>query len=102
MGVSDSNATDESLFRLSIFAQEWGFFFTHCSRASWIRVTDIPFIHGRDDYQLLDTTPPLKNVGDLLRTLETKHRLSFERKNAVLTTNIDGAEPTIRSWLLTL
>lgn len=100
MGVR-ANDTD-ALFRLSIYAQEWGFFFTHHSRASWIRITDIPFVHGRDDHELLGDTPPLKNIGAFLRKLETKHRLSFARKSAVLTTNLDDAELPIRSWLATL
>src|SRR4051812_34793496 len=53
-------------FHLSVYAEEWGFFFCHGGRASWIRSTDVPFIHGRDDFALLRELPPLAAIGGLL------------------------------------
>src|SRR5690349_3802850 len=57
-------------FHLDIYLEEWGVFFCHGGNASWVRVTDVPFVHGRDDFQLLAVLPPLKDVGQLLRQLE--------------------------------
>src|SRR3954471_13022343 len=35
----------DTRFRLEIYSEEWGFLFCHGGQASWIRVTDIPFVH---------------------------------------------------------
>jgi hypothetical protein len=89
----------DSRFHIDIYSEEWGFFFCHGGRASWIRITDIPFVHGRDDFHLLAQTPALSDVGALLRTLEATHNLAFRRSHALVRTNIAGAMPKIRSWV---
>ena len=43
-------ADGDTRFDLNVYAEEWGFVFKHGDRTSWIRVTDVPFIHGRDDF----------------------------------------------------
>jgi hypothetical protein len=85
------DATD-TRFHIAISSIEWGFFFCHHSRASWIRVTDVPFVHERDDFSLLIRTPPLRELGSLVRALEEKHRICFRREHA---------EPAIREWVVT-
>ena len=98
-------AFDENIdtrFRIEIYSEEWGFFFCHQRRASWIRVTDIPFVHGRDDFGLLGTTPGLKDIGALLRTIEATHQITFRRERALVRTNLEHAEPIIRRWVATL
>lgn len=92
----------DTRFHVDVYSEEWGFFFCHGGRASWIRVTDIAFVHGRDDFKLLAWTPPLPDVGQLLRTLETQHQIAFNRPHALVRTNIAGAEAAIRSWVQTL
>lgn len=89
-------------FRIEVYSEEWGFFFGHAKAASWIRITDVPFVHGRDDYRLLAVTPPLKDIGQLVRALERQHGLEFRRDQALVRTNLAGAEPTIRAWVQTL
>lgn len=74
-------------------------FFCHGGKASWIRVTDIPFAHGRDDFRLLRTTPQLKDIGALLRSLESAHAIEFKRAHALIRTNLSAAERHIRAWL---
>lgn len=96
--VEFDEATD-SRFHIDIYSEEWGFFFCHAGRVSWIRVTDIPFVHGRDDHALLTLTPPLESIGGLLRSLEKKHDLRFYREHALIRTNVVAAETMIRSWL---
>ena len=91
-----------SRFRIEVYSEEWGFFFCHGGRASWIRVTDVAFVHGRDDFRLLPSTPPLREVGVLLRRLEAHHALRFRREHAHVRTNVASAEPVIRRWLRTL
>jgi hypothetical protein len=87
---------------LDIYAEEWGFYMCHAGRSSWIRVTDIAFVHGRDELQLLDLCPPLKDIGSLVRRFEQTHRVRFRRDLAAVTTNLAVADPTIRSWLQSL
>ena len=87
---------------LEIYAEEWGFRFSVGERVSWIRVTDVPFVHGRDDHGLLRATPALRDIGELVRSIERSHAVAFERRTAAIRTTIDGGEPAIRSWLETL
>jgi hypothetical protein len=89
-------------FQLLIYAEEWGFRFTHAGQTSWIRVTDISFIHGRDDHRLLEHTPPLKRIGSLIRELEKRFGVSFERQHAAVRTTIPNAEVAIRGWIVSL
>jgi hypothetical protein len=108
LDVVDQPARDQfdertdTRFRLEIYSEEWGFLFCHAGRASWIRVTDVPFVHGRDDFRLLSTTPALRDIGHLLRAVEQRHGLQFRRRNAHVTTNIPNAEPAIRRWVESL
>lgn len=92
----------DSRFHVDIYSEEWGFFFCHRGQVSWIRITDIPFVHGRDDHRLLMQTPALPDVGKLLRSLEQKHDIHFNRAHALIRTNVVAAEPMIRRWLQTL
>jgi hypothetical protein len=108
LGVADRSASlafdpaRETRFQLQIYAEEWGFRFAHAGRHSWIRVTDIPFVHGADEHDLLSTTPALKDIGRFVRHLETCHAVTFHRRHAAVSTTIPEAEPLIRSWLLSL
>ena len=87
---------------IEIFAEEWGFRFYHEGRVSWIRITDVPFVHGRDDHVLLRQTPPLKDIGALVRELEQRYEIRFQRRHAAIRTSIDGSMSDIRTWLETL
>lgn len=89
----------DTRFHVDIYAEEWGFFFCHGGRMSWIRVTDIPFVHGRDDFGLLAHVPTLSDISTTLRTLEQQHQLQFHRRHALIRTNVAGAEPSIRRWI---
>jgi hypothetical protein len=91
-----------TLLRIELFNDEWGYWFRHAGRVSWIRVTDLPFVHGRDEHGLLAQTPSLKKIGDLLRALERRFDIELQPRCALLRTNLSGAEPTIRDWLATL
>lgn len=93
---------DGTRFHLELFAEEWGFLFCHDDRTSWIRVTDVPFVHGRDEHKLLHRTPPLTGVGKLLRSIEQQHGLAFARAHAAVRTNIGDGEPAVRTWLAAL
>ena len=92
----------DTRFRIEIYSEEWGFFFCHGGQCSWIRVTDIPFVHGRDDFGLLGSTPGLRDLGTLLRSAEQKHAIRFRRRNASVNTNLPTAEPSIRRWVESL
>ena len=93
---------DATSFQIEIFAEEWGFSFSHQDKLSWIRVTDVPFVHGRDEFDLLHSTPPLKRIGEMLYQIEHRFFLRFDRKRAVIRTTIPDAEPAIRRWVESL
>jgi hypothetical protein len=108
LGVAAQAATNEfdpkrdTRLQLLICAEEWGFRFCHEGRESWIRVTDIAFVHGSDAFGLLLSTPPLKNLGLFVRGLEAEHRIKFQRAHASVSSTIAGAEPAVRRWLFSL
>jgi hypothetical protein len=97
--ASFSEATD-TRFHIAIGLQEWGFYFCHGGRSSWIRVTEVPFIHERDDFALLLKVPPLRALGGLVRGLEQTYRLRFHREHASIRSTIERSEPAIWEWVL--
>ena len=92
----------DTRFHLDIYSAEWGFFLCHGGRVSWIRVTDVAFVHGRDEFHLLESTPRLAEIGGLLRTVEQGCELAFRRDRALVRSNIPLREPAIRRWVLGL
>jgi hypothetical protein len=99
---AEFDAAIATRFHINLYSEEWGIYFCHGGRSSWIRVTDLAFVHGRDDFGLLSVTPPLKDLGGLLRRLEQTHVVRFQRPHASIQTNLPGAEPAIRAWLTRL
>lgn len=95
------NATGDARFSVEIFNDEWGYQF-HCGdRTSWIRVTDIAFVHGRDDFELLRRTPRLENLGVLVRAFEAEHEVAFDRARSVVRSTLGGID-RITTWIATL
>lgn len=92
-------ARSGSRFQLNVYAEEWGFAFHHARRTSWIRVTDIPFVHGRDDFGLLSSLPELPRVNAFVAALERSHAVSFPRSTATIRSNVRGATTVVRRWL---
>lgn len=88
-----------SRFEINLYAEEWGFAFHHAGRASWIRVTDIAFVHGRDDYALLAEATTPEDARSVIETLEQAHAIRLPRDAAAIRTNLAAAEPAIRAWL---
>ena len=89
-------------FKLDIYSEEWGFSFAYRERVSWIRITDIRFVHGRDDHDLIAQTPPLRSIGTLLTALESRYDFVFDREAVSLRTNLPYAEPTLLAWARSL
>lgn len=85
---------------VNIYAEEWGFAFHHNGRSSWIRVTDIPFVHGRDDFRLLTRTPDLLAIDLLALELEAEHGIAFTRDRASIRTNVPRAAEIVGEWLV--
>lgn len=85
-------------FRIDIFAEEWGYQFCYRGRSSWIRVTDVRFAHGRDDHELLERTPSLRELGRLLSDVESRFDIAFPRKHVEVVTSIQGGLDPIRRW----
>ncbi len=94
------SADADTAFELNIYGEEWGFAFHHGGRGSWIRVTDIPFVHGRDDFQLLPQTPELLAIDTLVSDLERTHGFAFRRVKASIRSNLPDALEIVRDWLV--
>jgi hypothetical protein len=88
-------------FELNLYPEEWGFLFRLRARLSWIRVTDLAFVHGADDLGLLGRTPRLDQLATLIDALEIEHGIRFDGDRAVVRTNLDEGRTTfaVREWL---
>lgn len=94
-----SDKDDTTQLRIELFSEEWGFWFRREGKVSWVRVTDVPFVHGRDEHALLRDTPALKNIGRLVRALEERFDIRFDRDAPLIRTSLLGTEQTIRDWI---
>lgn len=98
-GAARAAESSDTRFHIALSSTEWGFYFCHNHRASWIRITDSPFVHQRDDFALLFKIPPLRDLGRLVRTLEETYGVRFRRRHAAVRSTIANAEPIIRQWV---
>ncbi len=98
LGQLWSGATD-TRFQVYIYPQEWGFLFSHRSRTSWIRVADRAYVHGRDDYDLVGSAPPLREIAAFARGLEQRHRVQFRRDHALVRSNLYDIDERVRGWV---
>lgn len=89
----------ETRFVLEVYSEEWGFQVHHLGQTSWIRVTDVPFVHGRDDHAMLARMPRLREIGLFVRELERRFGVHFDRDAAGIRTSIPNAEPVLRAWV---
>jgi hypothetical protein len=108
LGVGDeaivetwSGGTD-TRFHIYIYPQEWGYLFCHQGRTSWIRIADRAYVHGRDDYNLVTETPPLREIASLARDLEGRHQLALRRDRALVRTNLNAIDDRVRDWVAAL
>jgi hypothetical protein len=85
-------------FTVEVYAEEWGYRFACGERLSWIRVTDLPFVHGRDELELLRRTTRLPAIGSLIRDLEHEHGIAFDCLAPEIRSSFGGVE-VIRSWV---
>ena len=94
--------TESSRFTIEVDHREWGYIFCHAGRSSWIRVTDVPFVHDKDDFALLERTPPLRDIGALVRYIEREYKLVFKRCHASVETDVPSLVPESLRWLASL
>ena len=92
----------DTRLQLDVYAEEWGFQLAHRGATSWIRVTDVAFVHGRDDHALLARTPELHHVGAFIAELEREHGIRFDRDASVIRTRLPHAERVVRAWVASL
>lgn len=95
--ASDGDETTQ--LRIELYSEEWGFWLRRDGKVSWVRVTDVPFVHGRDEHALLRDTPALKNIGRLVRALEERFGVQFDRGAPSIRTSLVDAEPAVREWI---
>ncbi len=85
---------------LNIYPEEWGIVFRRGNRVSSIRVTDVAFVHGKDDHGLLSGFPELARFDELLATLERRYDLQFLRTHPTVRSNVRRALAGVRPWLI--
>lgn len=85
---------------LNIYPEEWGVVFRRGNRVSSIRVTDVPFVHGKDDHGLLTGFPELAQFDELLAGLERRYDLVFQRTQPAVRSNLRRALAGVRPWLI--
>jgi hypothetical protein len=95
-----STSASDSRFELNIYPEEWGFVFRRGPRISSVRVTDVPFVHGRDDHKLVDEVPPLAEIHRLLDSLEARHGMELLRTKTTVKSNLVRASAIVRAWLV--
>jgi hypothetical protein len=97
--LEDSDRADTRLI-VAIEPAGWSYQFAHGGQRSSIQVTDGPRVYERDDFGLCAETPSLANLGALVRGLEIRFDVWFRRLRAPVRTNLAGAEPNIRQWIV--
>lgn len=91
---------DDATLHVAITSTEWGIELRRGTRSSWIRVTDQAFVHERDDFALIHQMPPsLEELGELVRDLEERHGIAFDRQEVRVETNIPNASARLRRWV---
>jgi hypothetical protein len=96
------DAARDVRFELNIYPEEWGYILRVGPRVSSIRITDVAFVHGKDDHQLLSLTPELAKIGDLIALIETRRMVAFRRTRATVRSNLTRAASVVRAWLNTI
>jgi len=91
----------DTRLQLEIYSDEWGVQLRHDGRESWIRVTDVAFVHGRDDHRLLGRVRRLSAISDLIASLESELGVRFDRERVVVQTNLSD-EQRVRAWAASL
>ena len=99
--ISIPSDVPDTRFELNVYPEEWGFIFRRGVRVSSIRVTDVAFVHGFDDYRLLAETPALEDIAVLLSTLDERYTITFDRTRASVRSNLTRAAAVVRPWLVT-
>jgi hypothetical protein len=107
LGTEEESSFDtwlavDTRFHVYIYPAEWGYLFCHDGRASWIRVADRAYVHHRDDYSLVGSTPPLRDISELACSLERRHRMAFQRDRVQIRTNLSDIETSVRGWVAQL
>src|SRR5687767_10426177 len=83
---------------LAIYGNEWGLVFRCDDKLSALRVTDEPFVHGRDDYNLLRELTTLDRIGVLVQALEDRHGIELDLVHARIRSNLGNAHAAVRRW----
>ncbi|MEP6863029.1 MAG: hypothetical protein ABJE66_20550 [Deltaproteobacteria bacterium] len=98
----DFDEATATRFHLDIYREEWGVWFCHRGRSSRIVCSDAIRVHGADHYNLLAIMPRLRDIGGLIRRVESAYGIVFARQHAAVCTNLPSLEPAIRAWVQTL
>ena len=91
----------DTRLQVDIYSDEWGVKLRHQGRESWIRITDVAFVHGRDDFGLLRRMPRLSSIGGLIAAVERELGVCFDRTRVHIQTNLHD-DSAVRAWAANL
>src|SRR5438093_1285986 len=74
--------------QISIEVDAWSFQFCHRDRPSAIRISDAATVRDRDEHRLLASATTLKGLGAMIRGVEQRYRVYFQRNHAAIRSDI--------------
>lgn len=102
MATSVYTSTQDTVFRLTVFADEWNLLVNRPGVATSIRVHDSVELDDKLALVKGKNPPPLAEVGSLLAAAEAKLGVKFPRDKVFVRTNVAGAKAALTKWMSTL
>ncbi|HUS29410.1 MAG TPA: hypothetical protein VMZ53_12915 [Kofleriaceae bacterium] len=95
-------STVDTVFRLTVFADEWNLLVSKPGAATSIRVHDTVELDDQLKVVKGKSPPPLSELGSLLVAAEAKLGVKFPRDKIFIRTNLAGAKAALTKWIGTL
>jgi hypothetical protein len=93
----------DTRLQLTIQSAQWELMFCHGDRVSTLGIANgVATARDRDEHRLSGVVPALSRVGTLVRELEHRYGIFFQRNHARIESDLPGSEPIVRAWVSSL
>jgi len=93
----------DTRLHLTIQSSQWELMFCHGDRVSTLLIANgVATARDRDEHRLAGVVPALSRIGTLVRELEHRYGIFFQRHHARIEAEIPGSEPIVRAWVSSL
>jgi hypothetical protein len=93
----------DTRLHMVIQSAQWELMFCHGDRVSTLVVSNgVATARDRDEHRLAGVVPGLPRIGALVRELEHRYGIFFQRHHAGIESDLPGSEPIIRAWVSSL